>query len=116
MNTRKQIYEFRDSLWNNMLENLQIKDNSLWDLTKRLTRKTHKTRSLEVNRTEISDDQNKAELSAKNYEKQFMPTDSKMPGYHWNINRKMGPYNIQKKKCYLNTRDAPSSKVMKFKI
>ncbi|MBJ5579845.1 hypothetical protein JGG64_23600, partial [Salmonella enterica subsp. enterica serovar Derby] len=98
---KKQIYDFRDFTWRNLLEGLEIKDNSLWDFTKRITRKNTNFPPFEINGNQITDDQQKAEILAKTYEKQFTPSESKIPDFHRRTNAVMGNYVKSERKNYL---------------
>ncbi|MBJ4962452.1 hypothetical protein JGF25_23750, partial [Salmonella enterica subsp. enterica serovar Mbandaka] len=104
---KKQIYDFRDFTWRNLLEGLEIKDNSLWDFTKRITRKNTNFPPFEINGNQITDDQQKAEILAKTYEKQFTPSESKIPDFHRRTNAVMGNYVKSERKNYLKSKNAP---------
>lgn len=68
---RQDIKEHREQKWTELVESLEIQDNSLWGLTRKLRNKYKKIPPLKVSDTYLYDDAEKGEALAFIFEKQF---------------------------------------------
>lgn len=103
----KQIRKFRENKWNDFLSGLEITDHSLWDMTRRLTRKNRNIPAFNINGNHISDDEAKANLLASNYERQFLPNQHNISQFHIKTNNVMKRLIRQEQDEFYKTRQAP---------
>ena len=66
---KREIAKWKNNQWNQKLEKLNTRDNSLWSMTKAMTRKTSSIPPLKDQDDIAISDEEKAEALAKNYEK-----------------------------------------------
>lgn len=90
-----------------MLLNLEIGDNSLWRLTRKLSRKLSKISPFELNGVSITDDEQKTNILANNFEQQFTANQDKVTDFHTETNIFVKKYIKRQKKNFYNNRQAP---------